>query len=80
MLEDHVAPFIKQWGMGLGTYGEQGGESIHPEFNRLYDMFGRMKPNRNRLFSMLKEHFLRVHPEPKKMRPIIQKRKWKTEE
>ena len=34
MLEDHVVEFIKRWGKGLGTYGEQGGESIHPTFNR----------------------------------------------
>ena len=33
MLEDHVTDFVRKWGLGLGVYGEQGGESIHAEFN-----------------------------------------------
>ena len=27
MLEEHVVPWMKQWGFGLGFMGEQGGES-----------------------------------------------------
>lgn len=35
MLEDHAVDFIKKWKAGFGIYGEQGGESIHREFNGL---------------------------------------------
>ena len=29
MLEDHVIPFIEQWGYGLAYFGEQGFEKMH---------------------------------------------------
>ena len=35
MLEDHVIDFVRKEGLGVGVYGEQGGESIHEEFNNL---------------------------------------------
>ena len=28
-------PFIERWRYGIGKYGHQGGEEIHPEFNNL---------------------------------------------
>ena len=33
MLEEHVCPFLRQWHVGLGFYGEQGINGIHSEFN-----------------------------------------------
>ncbi len=33
MLESHVVPYFKQWGVGLGLMGEQGAESIHAAVN-----------------------------------------------
>ena len=54
MLEDHVADFIRKWGVGLGFYGEQGGESLHNELNKLYKTYCGMKPNSRRLLSILK--------------------------
>ena len=80
MLEDHVVDFVKRWGLGLGLYGEQGGESIHPEFNNLKRTYCMMKPNSRRLLAMLKEHHLRVHPEAKSMRPPIKKRKFRSDD
>lgn len=35
MVEDHIVPFIQQWGIGIGMLGEQGAESIHARFNQL---------------------------------------------
>ena len=35
MLEDHGTDFISKWRFGFGIYGEQGGESVHNEFNKL---------------------------------------------
>ena len=80
-LEEHVTEFIHKWSLGLGLYGEQGGESIRAEFNNLHWMFCRMKPNSRRLMSMLKEHHVKVHPLAKKLKPEIQrKRKAEVEE
>ena len=67
MLEEHVIEFVRKWKVGLGVYNEQGGESIHAEFNSIYRMFCRMKPNSRRLLSMMKEHHVRVHPRAKKL-------------
>ena len=77
MLEDHVTEFITKWGRGLGTYGEQGGESIHPTFNRLYDIHSRMQPCHRRLMSMLKSHHVAVNPNATKLKTqTCGKRKW----
>jgi len=77
MLEDHVVPFIKEWGAGIGIYGEQGGESIHNEFNKLMRTYCTMKPNTRRLLSVLKEHHRRTNPTAKALKPEIKKRKRK---
>ena len=34
MLEDHATDFVEKRKTGFGMYGEQGGESIHNEFNQ----------------------------------------------
>ena len=65
MLEDHAVDFVKKWKFGFGVYGEQGGESIHNEFNNLKSIYCRMQPATRRLESMLHEHYRKVHPESK---------------
>ena len=62
LLEDHALDFIRECGVGFGFYGEQGGESIHAEFNRLYITYCGMKPKILRVLNMLKEHHRRVYP------------------
>ena len=61
MLEDHVVEFVRKWGLGIGIYSEQGGESIHAEFNNLKTQFWHMHGTK-RLQSMMKEHYLRNNP------------------
>ena len=39
MLEHHAIPFLKKWGAGFRFYREQGGESIHMEFNKLKTIY-----------------------------------------
>ena len=46
-------------------YGEQGGESIHNEFNQLKITYFWMQLASRRLESMLQEHYRRIHPESK---------------
>ena len=61
MLEDHVVDFICEWKVGLGFYGEQGGESIHSEFNRLHRA-NSILHNIRRVKSMLQQHYLKSYP------------------
>ena len=76
MLEDHVIDFIRKWGLGIGIYSEQGGESIHAEFNNLnrqfYNLHGTQK-----VHSMMKEHYLRNNPVVKNLKPVVKKRRKK---
>lgn len=80
ILEDHVIPFLQKWPTGLGIYSEQGGEGIHPEFNALKSIFCRMPSATSRVKSMMKEHFIRVHPRSLQMRPKVQSKKRKETE
>ena len=76
MLEYHALPFIRKWGVGLGTYGEQGGESIHAEINRMKSTYCHMKGLR-RLKSIMNEHFIKNNPTVKKYQKKAQPRKRK---
>ena len=57
--------FVEKRKTGFGMYGEQGGESIHNEFNQLKITYCPMQPASRRLESMLLEHYRRIHPESK---------------
>ena len=43
VLEEHVCPFLQQWHMELGLYGEQGIEGIHSAFNTQSPHFDQVK-------------------------------------
>ena len=75
LLENHVVPFIKKWRFGLGLYGEQGAESIHPEFNSLKATYAPVKPATKRLKVMLEQHLMKVSPISKTFLPTIKRRK-----
>ena len=77
MLEVHVVKFIDRWRIGLGMYGEQGGESIHPEFNQLRKMYTSVPSRKDRLKYMMEQHHMKVRPVAQSMVPVIQKRKFK---
>lgn len=77
LLECHATNFIRKWGGGFGLYGEQGAESIHPQFNQLLRTYCGIKPSTRRLELMLKEHLMKVNPKAQKLRPEIKKRKFK---
>ena len=62
MLEDHVCPFLRQWHMGLGFYGEQGIEGIHSEFNTQSQHFDHVKKQDVRLRQILVNHHIATSP------------------
>ena len=53
MLEDHATDFVENRKTGFGMYSEQGGESIHNEFNQFKTTYCQMQPASKRLESML---------------------------
>ena len=58
MLEEHVCPFLRQWHMGLGFYGEQGIEGIHSECNTRSHHFNHVKKKDTRLRQILVNHHI----------------------
>ena len=57
LLENNVYQFIEKWRLGIGVYGEQGGENLHAEYNNLNRLFWDMKGCR-RLERTIKERFI----------------------
>jgi hypothetical protein len=74
LLESHCADFIRNWGLGLDIYGEQGLESMHAEFNSMNSTFCHMK-GKQRLESILSNHYIKNSLEALEIRPTIQERK-----
>nr|XP_047131748.1 uncharacterized protein LOC124810629 isoform X2 [Hydra vulgaris] len=74
LLESHCADFIRNWGLGLDIYGEQGLESMHVEFNSMNSTFCHMK-GKQRLESILSNHYIKNSLEALEIRPTIQERK-----
>lgn len=75
MLEEHVVPWIKKWGVGFGLLGEQGAESIHAYFNDLKLRFGSIPDRLQRLKQIMVEHHLHVAPANTTARPPVAKKK-----
>lgn len=63
LLEDHLVPFLKEYGVGLGFLGEQGAESIHARFNQIQRNFSSMPNSAQRLECVMKEHFQQICPQ-----------------
>ena len=75
ILEDHVVEFIRRWKVGFGFYGEQGGESIHQEFNRMIDRYSTIKNPVDRVRYTMNQHLLTACPKTQEVKPVVKKRK-----
>ena len=75
MLEEHVVPWLKKWGVGFGLLGEQGVESIHTHFNSLGRTFKSMPEEVARLRQLMKEHLLHIAPVNIAATPEVKRRK-----
>ena len=62
-LEDHAVPWIKKWKTGFGFLWEQGGESIHKQFNALERSYNCISNKVERLHCMMEAHHTQVCPE-----------------
>ena len=56
LLEGHVVSAMRCYGVGLGMLGEQGGESIHAEFNTLAREFKHTVEDLDRLRMIVNQH------------------------
>ena len=56
-------------------YSEQGGQSIHAEFNGLSQIYNSVKPSTKRLKCMMEQHHMKVQPVAKSITPSIKRRK-----
>ena len=74
LLESHCVDSLRNWGLGLDIYGEQGVESMHAEFNSMNSAFCHMKGVK-RPKSILFEDYIKNSSEALKIRPTIKKRK-----
>lgn len=75
MLEEHVIPWLKKYGVGFGLLGEQGVESIHAHFNSLGRTYKSIPEEVARLRQLMKEHLLHIAPENISAIPEIKRRK-----
>ncbi|XP_047127237.1 uncharacterized protein LOC124808269 isoform X1 [Hydra vulgaris] len=75
LLENHIGVFLSTWGVGLGLYGEQGGESIHAEFNNIGRIYSTMSGTR-KLECIMRDHFIRNNLIASSLKPpIVPRRK-----
>ena len=61
-LEDHVIDWIEKWYFGMGFHGEQGGESIHREFNRIQRNMCHVTNHTKKLLFIMREHHTLTNP------------------
>ena len=77
MLEDYAVDRItSNQHIGFGLMGEQGAESIHARFNRLYKLTARSpQPVVEKLKYIMKEHLLSISPTLITAKPPPRKKK-----
>ena len=78
LLEGHVVSATRRYGVGLGMFGEQGGESIHAEFNTLATEFKHTVEDLDRLRMIVKQHCIStLSQELAKIRKVQQQKRCK---
>jgi hypothetical protein len=76
LLEAHVVPWLKTYGVGLGLMGEQGAESIHAAINSIKKAYTNIPDRVKNLECILNEHHRQVCPTLAIEKPVIKKRKF----
>ena len=73
-LEDHIVPWMKAYGFGMGLHGEQGGEGTHRLFKKLRKTHSGIKQPLSQLEAMMKDHLVATHPQILKYKQPSKKR------
>ena len=74
ILEAHVTDFVSMWNTGCGFYGEQGGEAIHQEFNKMSRDYQNINNKLDRLKYKMEMHMLATAPKAAKLRKPMKAR------
>ena len=77
LLEDHVVPCMRRFGVGLGLLGEQGGQGIHHEMNLLSNTFCSIANDVYRLKTVVYHHCVATLPQHLPHIPVPAKRQKK---
>ena len=77
ILEEHIIPWIRKWGVGVGFHSEQGAESIHALFNSLLRTYASTHNPTQRMDRVMREHYLKNSPQNIASIPAIKRRKKK---
>eukprot|EP00117_Sycon_ciliatum_P016182 scpid19464/ scgid4041/ E3 ubiquitin-protein ligase NRDP1; RING finger protein 41 &gt; E3 ubiquitin-protein ligase NRDP1; RING finger protein 41 len=75
LLECHLVPCVKRFGMALGALGEQGGESIHHKFNLLRATLQNTNKDVDRLRTLVAQYLTTALPTHNKLIVPAAKRK-----
>ena len=75
LLESHLSDALARFRVGIGLLAEQGGESIHHEFNNLLERHGGIVNDLERLRTTVKQHLTATIPEQVPLFPQRAKRK-----
>lgn len=78
MMEDHIIPFLRMWGVGCGFYGEQGGESLHKTINSMGRNYTCIKNDLAQLKYVMNNHLASTNPRAASIRVVKQARKRKS--
>ena len=62
MLEEHIVPWVKRWGFGLGFHGEQGGEAIRARINSIRTNMRGFSDDLSILKSVIETHWIQPSP------------------
>ena len=79
LLEDHLLPCMRRFGVGLGLLGEKGGEGIHHDFNILGSTFSSIRDDLQRLKTIVSQHCVATLPQHKSHIPVTATRQKKSD-
>ena len=77
ILENHVLPFIKNFGFGFGLLSEQGGELLHASMVRFSARASGIRINTKRMKSIVQSHHIQNSPYLRTFFPVKKERQKK---
>ena len=79
ILENHLLPFIKNFGFGFGLLSEQGGELLHASMVRFSTRASGIRNDIKRMKSIVESHHIQISPSLRTLYPVKEERIFKKE-
>ena len=77
ILENHLLPFIKNFGFGFGLLSEQGGELLHASMVRFSTRASGIRNDIKRMKSIVESHHIQISPSLRTLYPVKEERIFK---